>query len=151
MAWTYDQLIAEMHTQHDWAQTYLFWARNHFEDADFHWQALDDHEAIEDILLGVYDNNQAIERVAWGGYWGYNGSTNIIPTALDRNMACPFIDEAPEYELTMANLIQTMLTADPDEVRYFVGLVDAYRQSVWNKPFNTEFYAALARGFELWP
>ncbi|GAH29755.1 unnamed protein product, partial [marine sediment metagenome] len=34
---------------------------------------------------------------------------------------------------------------------YFVGLVDAYRQSIWNRPFNKDFFAALARGFMEWP
>ncbi|GAH32071.1 unnamed protein product, partial [marine sediment metagenome] len=35
-------------------------------------------------------------------------------------------------------------------VLYFIGLIDAYRQSVWNQPFNKEYYAALARGFQEW-
>ncbi|GAH62913.1 unnamed protein product [marine sediment metagenome] len=52
--------------------------------------------------------------------------------------------------LTMESLINVMLLADPSEVEYFIGIVDAYRQSVWNKPFNQEFFAALARGFEEW-
>ncbi|GAI59416.1 unnamed protein product, partial [marine sediment metagenome] len=34
---------------------------------------------------------------------------------------------------------------------YFVGLVDAYRTSVWNREFNEEYFAALARGFMEWP
>ncbi|GAH92394.1 unnamed protein product, partial [marine sediment metagenome] len=25
---------------------------------------------------------------------------------------------------------------NPDQTEYFVGLVDAYRQSIWNRPFN---------------
>jgi len=56
-----------------------------------------------------------------------------------------------EYELTMDKMINTMLMADPSEVTYFIGLVDAYRQSIWNAPFNKEFYSALARGFMQWP
>lgn len=55
------------------------------------------------------------------------------------------------YELSMDDIINTMLVADPDEVQYFIGLVDAYRQSIWNRPFNKEFFAALARGFMEWP
>lgn len=60
------------------------------------------------------------------------------------------IDEAPDFDLTMDDLINAMLLADPYQVEYFVGLVDAYRQSIWNRPFNQEFFAALARGFEQW-
>lgn len=54
-------------------------------------------------------------------------------------------------ELDMDSLLSTMLSADPDQVEYFVGLLEAYRQSVWNRPFNEEFFAALARGFMIWP
>lgn len=53
-------------------------------------------------------------------------------------------------ELEMEMIINAMLAATPYEVNYFVGLVDAYRQSLWNKSFNSEFFAALARGFEQW-
>jgi len=54
-------------------------------------------------------------------------------------------------EVTMGAILSAMLQANPNQVRYFVGLVDAYRQSIWNQPFNEEFFAALARGFEQWP
>ena len=60
------------------------------------------------------------------------------------------LSEVEPPEVNMASIINAMLTADPEQVKYFVGLVDAYRQSLWNKPFNSEFYAALARGFEQW-
>lgn len=51
-------------------------------------------------------------------------------------------------DIDMDTLLNTMLTATPYQLQYFIGIVDAYRQSVWNKPFNAEFFAALARGFE---
>ena len=54
-------------------------------------------------------------------------------------------------EVDMDSIIVAMLSANPDQVEYFVGLVDAYRQSIWNRPFNESFYAALARGFMIWP
>lgn len=54
-------------------------------------------------------------------------------------------------ELTMDAILSTMLAADPKQVEYFVGIVDAYRQSVWNRPFNQEFFTALGRGFMQWP
>jgi len=50
-------------------------------------------------------------------------------------------------EFTMDLLLSTMVGATPEQVMYFIGLADAYRQSIWNKPFNVEYFAALARGF----
>ena len=52
--------------------------------------------------------------------------------------------------VTMDDIINAMLTADPSQVDYFIGLVDAYRVAIWDKPFNEEFYMALAEGFKQW-
>lgn len=147
MAWTYDQIITEMHTKHDYAQSYLWLARQSIDDAQSHWNSNQDHLAIEDLITAVYNNNQAGEYIIWGYFWGYGGSTNMIPTALDRNMACPFITEAPGGEVNMDSILSAMIAADFDELLKFIGIVDAYRVSLWNEPFNAEFYAALARGF----
>ena len=52
-------------------------------------------------------------------------------------------------EVDMDAILSAMVTADFDELQTFIGLVDAYRVSLWNEPFNAEFYSALARGFTL--
>jgi len=53
--------------------------------------------------------------------------------------------------VTMDDILNSMLSAEFDELQKFVGLVDAYRVAIWNAPFNADFYAALARGFIKWP
>lgn len=54
-------------------------------------------------------------------------------------------------EVTMSAVLSALLVADPDEVKQFVGITDAFKQSIWDKPYNREFYAALGRGFMEWP
>jgi hypothetical protein len=49
--------------------------------------------------------------------------------------------------LKMGDILTAMLTAKYDELQKFVGIEDAYRSAIWEQPFNSEFYAALARGF----
>ncbi|MBA7546026.1 hypothetical protein ES705_38409 [subsurface metagenome] len=56
-----------------------------------------------------------------------------------------------EVEVTMDAILSAMITAEFDELQKFVGLIDAYRVAIWNAPFNANFYAALARGFQTWP
>jgi hypothetical protein len=51
----------------------------------------------------------------------------------------------------MDTLLSTMLGAKFDQLQYFIGIEDAYRVALWNAPFNADFYAALARGFQKWP
>ncbi len=51
-------------------------------------------------------------------------------------------------DLTMSDIINTMLSASYEELEYFIGIVDAYRVALWDKPFNEDFYRALAEGFK---
>jgi len=57
------------------------------------------------------------------------------------------LEGAAPPAITMDAIISVMLSATEDEYRSFIGLVDAYRVGLWNKPFNSEYFAALARGF----
>lgn len=54
-------------------------------------------------------------------------------------------------EVTMDSILSVMTTASFAQLQKFIGLEDAYRVALWNAPFNAEFYAALARGFQTWP
>lgn len=140
MAFTWEQLLAA--------------CNGAYEDVDGHWVQL------QGILETIYGHMQAEHwelATTWLYYFAiytrwtledlmikgwYDNYWYLIPEMFYR------VGEAEPPELTMEAIINAMLTASSDEVMYFVGLVDAYRQSVWNKPFNEEFFAALARGFE---
>lgn len=49
--------------------------------------------------------------------------------------------------VTMDDILTAMLTAEYDQLQKFIGIEDAYRSALWDQPFNSEFYAALANGF----
>jgi len=51
----------------------------------------------------------------------------------------------------MDAILNAMLVSSFDQLQKFIGIVDAYRVALWNAPFNADFYAALARGFQKWP
>jgi hypothetical protein len=51
----------------------------------------------------------------------------------------------------MDTLLSAMTTAKYDQLKKFIGLVDAYRVAVWDAPYNEDFYASLARGWIQWP
>ena len=59
--------------------------------------------------------------------------------------------EAPPAEVTMDAILAAMVTATIEELTDFIGYEDAYRQAIWNRPFNVEYFAALARGWTQWP
>ncbi len=52
--------------------------------------------------------------------------------------------------IDMASILTAMLAATPEEIQSFIGIVDAFKVSIWNRPYNEDFYAALARGFAQW-
>lgn len=53
--------------------------------------------------------------------------------------------------LAMGDILTAMLAATFAELTSFIGIVEAYHVAVWNAPFNADYYAALARGFQKWP
>jgi len=53
--------------------------------------------------------------------------------------------------VNMDSILSAMITATFEQLQKFIGIEDAYRVALWNAPFNAEFYAALARGFQKWP
>ncbi len=108
-------------------------------------------DKVDDFKIGL--NNTAYDwcscsRYNSGQLW--NVCVAMVLVIEKCNSLQAQIDGMGATEFTMETLINTMLVADPEEVTYFIGLVDAYRTSIWNKPYNSEFYAALARGFETW-
>jgi len=149
MAWTYDQLIAEMHTRHTFAQSELAQARTDITTAEGLANAEDYKGAILALANAVYHNNQAIEDALASSYYGYDGATNIIPTALDRNMACPFVSDAVEYELTMSKILDAIWESTPLETFFFVNYIDAMRAAIWNKEISEQRLADLYRHFSI--
>lgn len=118
--------------------TYYNRAMIHNGDADTHWLLGQDHEAIEDILSELRDIRQMGSQ--WGGWIPYDYEGPIW-WYLENCVAGD--------DLTMDAILSVMITASEAEYRTFIGLVDAYRVGLWNKPFNAEYFAALARGFAL--
>ena len=110
-----------------------------------HWNINQDHLAIQDTLLSLQELLDTVDNML-----------SYIFTFDPKTLLCKVLYQmraeyqAGGYDLTMGDMLSTMLGATPSEVTYFVGLVDAYRQAIWNKPFNAEFFAALSRGFMEW-
>jgi len=109
--------------------------------AHTHWNLNQDHAAIEDILKALHHIVSSLKygSFSYAPFYPYGALHYYLTTCLD------------EPEIDMDMILDAMVGATPEQVMYFIGLADAYRQSVWNKPFDKEFFAALARGFALWP
>ena len=147
MGWDYDALIAELESSYQTAEGYTSTARAEITNARNHWIAGQDHEAIDDLIDAVYENNQASEHILAQGFYGWPGTRHAVTDALDRDKACPFITEDDVPTVDMDSILSAMITADFEDLQKFIGIVDAYRVALWNEPFNVDFYAALARGF----
>jgi len=119
------------------ADTNVTWLKSNYSTSAFNlnWRTA--------VALSIARIDEAVRNLTYGN-WSYN-TPYRIPYYLANCI------EAGAPPLTMDDILSIMVTAEPEQIEYFVGLVDAYRQSIWNKPFNSEFFGALARGFEQWP
>ena len=150
MAWTYDQLIAEMHTRHSHGQTELWWGRTDYNSAQADWGAGDDHACLDHLLDAWYHTNQAVEDALAEGFYGYNGGTNILPTALDSAMACEFIRECPPadpFVLTMSEILDALWDAQPHQCLLFIPMIDAMRGAIQEKTVTQNWMSNALRRF----
>lgn len=147
MASEFDDFLSDFYTQWNTARGLFSSAQTSWNQAQTSWDAGDDHIAIGKILDGLH--KCADSHIKLMDTYTYEYPRFNITKLFD--LIGTFMAEAgepPEYELTMAALLSVMITATDDEYKNFIGLVDAYRVGLWDKPFNAEYYAALARGFK---
>lgn len=147
MAWTWSELMAQMNTNHLLAREDWFDAEYDIDKAWVKYGVPDDHIAImylcraADHLLDMH-----LHTNFWYVY-GLNGF-DAMDEALFKLTDARI--EGITVDIDMQDIINAMLVANPDQVKFFIGIVDAYKQSVWNQPFDKELFAALGRGFMQW-
>lgn len=87
-------------------------------------------------------------RVALTNYMRFAIGSNYTP---DRWPQLLFMENEYDYwggdTLDMDAILNAMVSASYAQLTQFVGIEDAYRSAIWDQPFNSQFYAALANGF----
>jgi hypothetical protein len=106
-----------------WSNVNYFWSQ--WPDTDFQ-------------RVSIYTNN-------WIYLWW--NSFAAIKLLIQR---CNYLESLIGGGGNMDSILTSMLSATPEQLTKFIGIVDAYRQAIWDAPFNEDFYAALANGFRFW-
>jgi len=121
--------------------------------SNIQWNAANDalNDAAGETLWSNarYHINTSSEYIQGGGFniTAYvGGETNYLVTNILAALNAK-IDAVSEYELTMEHILAVMMDAIPPEIEQFVGIMDAYRQAIWNIDFNQKYYASLAKRF----
>jgi len=110
--------------------------------AHYHYGVGDDHTAMLWILECLDEVSDTFDWML-SYIWPFSPKTMLM--ACLKKMRTEY--SAAGAEVDMDAILSAMVTADFYDLQMFIGIVDAYRVSLWNEPFNAEFYAALARGF----
>ncbi len=119
--------------------TYYNRAMTHHADAQAHWNAGEDHLAIEDMLLSMYDiRHMGLEFGGW------------IPYDLEGPIWYYLTNCVGEYELTLVKMIEAYIAADDDHRSAQRLLFDAYQASMYDKPFDQEYHALWIQRFRSW-
>lgn len=135
----------------DWDTAFTF-TLNRYSYADDDFTDAEADRVIANAKWYDADYNVALYYLILSVGHVIDGGRNLLTKAAgyDPTYTILWLLKNIETEFDMDSLLSTMLGADPEQVTYFIGLADAYRQSIWNRPFNEEFFAALGRGFMTW-
>lgn len=125
-------------------------AYNSYNTYRFDWYDLRDKSITDPTLLEIRDNLRGI-------YYIFENLFGILPPPVLQSIWYKHVQnvgqgdngDAVEFQLTMTAILEVMLTANPSQVEYFVALLDGYRQSIWNRPFNEFYYATIANMFKI--
>ena len=112
-----------------------------------------DHIQANEWPQANTDMHNAADSIGDAAFSAFYGGTMGMSFLKRWRSAFYWIDDNwPEaVEVNMDAILNAMLASDFDQLQKFIGIVDAYRVALWNAPFNVDFYAALARGFQIWP
>lgn len=115
---------------------------------------------IQNEINWLFNNRTQIGNLTWSQHLKtYMNNVNIVQqslvygsTSFNTPYRVPYvISNCMGGTIDMDDILNAMLAADFDELQKFIGIEDAYRLAIWNAPFNAEWYASLARGFQKWP
>ena len=101
--------------------------------------------AIQTTITGVRNSAKKCFNYIYNAVNGHVGFNWLDPIQNSWHMMALYY--AGQGSVDMDGLLNAMLLADYEQLQKFVGISDAYRCAIWDQPFNSEFYAALARGF----
>ena len=137
-----EDVLDDLDYWYNFAEIYKHLASTHRSDA-WNWFGVgNDHKALEEIIKCCQDLITTFTALI-GDDMGY-APYAVLP------YFCRFHTIESAGEVTMRAILDEMFSASNEELLQFIALVDAYRQSLWNKPFDAEYWAAVARGFEKW-
>lgn len=117
-------------------------SHDHYTDnARTHYYAEEYPEAIWDLIQGQYGLYDVVKRLCgYGLNWG--AYSYLVPAMFEKLLP------AEDITTDMAGMILAMYEAEPDEINSFIGLTEAFKMYLWNRPFYAENWAEIARGFE---
>jgi len=151
MSATFDTWLNYFYTENwDAARGQFAGMDAHVSSARTEWNAGNDHNAIGQVIDAL-DHVVAGKNKLFDTYQYPFPRYRIIRLFQMLDDRLDALEAAPPVTVDMDAIINAMLVATFDELQKFIGIEDAYRVALWNAPFNAEFYAALARGFQKWP
>lgn len=145
----YDDRLAMLAAQWDYLDDNHGYATTHGVEAFTEWFAGNDHAAIGKLINQTGKFLKMWRVLIWKtpapyDYYNIPLMFGLIGDAIG--------DVPPEYELTVIKMIAAFV--DPDTVddhrHAWMLLTDAYRASMYDKPFDMEYHADWVQRFRSW-
>ncbi|MCJ7828828.1 MAG: hypothetical protein MUP81_03690 [Dehalococcoidia bacterium] len=136
---TKDGCYSQIQYYYSLCDYYLNDAFNHEMAITGHYNANQDHLAIQDIIYWCSDIRLAIRclEIRDNAF----SPTNAIPYYLNNYVG---------GGVTMLDILAVMSVATAEELKAFIAVTDAYRAALWDMPYDSEYYALFVRYFKSW-
>jgi len=119
------------------------------DNARFYYDGGDDHRALQAIIQAGEKWDDVWHRLLYG--WSQaSGFWRLIPLVEGIRDDFDEVSGGEEYELTLIKMIEAYIAA-PDDARSAQRLLfDAYKASMYDKPFDLEYHTGWVQRFRSW-
>ena len=145
----YDDFISRIDTALVGARFWNYTAENYYTAAKYEYDTGNDHAAMFEMLGMLFSLQKSVDYLApyrnlLYGLWNLE--------RLGDGIKDDFINlcNGAEYELTLTKMLGAYIAAPEIDRRSHRYLLDAFKASMYNKPFDLSYHTEWVRRFESW-
>lgn len=146
MSWAYKDAVDAFEVILDGIDGQTDWMTSRIDQARDHYDLNQDHFAIDDLIEAVGFSRNILIGLVYDLTGGYH-----YPLIKIMKLDWEYTNETlPEADISLLKMIDAFIDAHDDHRSGWQLLTDAYKASMYDKPFNLEYHTGWVARFRSW-
>ncbi len=147
MSWPYKETVDDLESRYQASKSYIANASSRTGQARTHWNANQDHAALDDLIEAVAFVVLVFKQIVYK----WDDPVLSYPLIDVLKLDWEYTNETfPSFDLSFLDIIEAYINADDDHRSGWQLLTDAYQASMYDKPFDLEYHTGWVARFRSW-